>query len=134
LDVLVGEEASGDLPKVSGAHLLGAGEAAPDVRANEEGAVQFSQHIASVEAATRAEFRSYLICDYGRKISFRLQEDAIVLTGDPYFYCWRSASDEPGFNEERVRNEAATGLAKNCHRPALRAGVDLTSGHGTSRN
>jgi hypothetical protein len=126
LDVLVGEEASGDLPKVSGAYLLGAGEAAPDVRANEEGAVQFSQHIASVEAATRAEFRSYLICDYGRKISFRLQEDAIVLTGDPYFYCWRNVSDDPGFNQERVRSEAAGRLSKELSQARTAGGTGFS--------
>jgi len=112
LDVLVGEDASGDLPKVGGAYLLGAGESAPDRSANNEGAYRVSEHFRSVEAATKAEFRSYLICDYGRKISFRVQEDALELSGDPYFYCWRSASDEPGFNAARVRSEATARLGK----------------------
>jgi hypothetical protein len=80
-------EISTDLPKLDGEYLLGAGEKAPNIEANQQGFTRFASNLGD------AEYYSYLICDQHRSITFRERNDTLLLTGQPYYYFWRYSSD-----------------------------------------
>jgi hypothetical protein len=102
-DVLHLDLACTDLPKQRGDYILGAGETAPDLRANGLGWSSYMNHVASGESRFRSRFRSYLICDHGRDIRFAADNGALTLSGDPFFYCWWLKSDDPGHNPAAAR-------------------------------
>ena len=86
-DVLALDLSFCDLPRLTTGYLLGAGERAPDVAANETALSGFYD---ALEIAVGDEsHQSYLICDHQQPVTFALTGDRLVLTGEPYWWCWR---------------------------------------------
>jgi len=109
LDVLLVEQWATALPKNDGKFLLGAGERPPDLRADSEGANSVLRHLRTIQGELGMRYRSYVICDYNRPVTLKTDGKSVMLTGEPYYYCWRYRADEPGFDktalETRVRDE-----------------------------
>lgn len=103
LDLLIVDSRAADLPREDGNYILGAGESEPYVRANEQAMARFRQEQAAVEDELGNRFRSYVICDYERDIRFGVSGDSLVITGEPFFYCWRYRYEMPGFDQEAAR-------------------------------
>jgi hypothetical protein len=103
MDMLVGYNFANDLPKNgNGDYILGKGEAQPDIDANQNGAYYLSQHFIRVQNKYGLTFRSYVISDFSRKISFEIQNDSLVTEGFPYFYCWKYNSDREDYDINKV--------------------------------
>jgi hypothetical protein len=103
MDMLVGYNFANDLPKNSnGDYILGKGEAQPDIDANQNGAYYLSQHFIRVQNKYGLTFRSYVISDFSRKISFEIQNDSLITEGFPYFYCWKYNSDREDYDINKV--------------------------------
>jgi hypothetical protein len=102
-DVLTLDPACTDLPKERGKYVLGAGETPPDPAA---GAAGWNRYIAMLSGANfegRGSFRSYVISDYGRTISFSLRPGAFDISGAPYIYYWHYKADESTYQAGAVR-------------------------------
>jgi hypothetical protein len=107
-DILILRPDACDLVKEDGKWLLGGGEKPPDVQAN----LARLRRVHDAERLFRGgPFRSYVICDEGSPVTFRVVGEGLVLTGRPYWYCWKTrTSDDEAFakaGEEanRVGNE-----------------------------
>jgi len=98
MDMLIMYDFTTDLPKINGRYILGAGETPPDLKANHNGAYYFLELIKQTEQKLGYSFQSYVITDYSREITCSVLKDSLVISGFPYYYCWRSKSNEPGFN------------------------------------
>jgi len=108
MDMLVGYEFTTDLPKDSlGSYLLGTGEDPPDVYANNEGAYYLSRYLNAAEDQFNDRFRSYVITDFSRKITFDLEHDSLVISGQPYYYCWKFNRDRQGYDIQEVADRIA---------------------------
>jgi len=106
MDMLLGYPFTSDLPKSSnGNYILGAGEIKPDVEANQNGAYNLSQSIISTQNKYKYTFRSYIISDYSRLITFKQQRDSLVISGFPYYYCWKFSSDNKDYDINKVAKE-----------------------------
>lgn len=106
MDMLIGYNFTYDLPKNSkGKYILGTGEGKPDTLANKNGAYYLSQHIIKTQNKYDLTFRSYVISDYARKISFKITNDSLIISGFPYYYCWMYHRDQPGYNVQKVADE-----------------------------
>ena len=95
-DLLVLFPEACDLPKRDGQYLFGRGETAPDVQANRK-ALTRAQAVA--ERLEGGPFRSYVIGDLDRTVTFRAEKGELVLTGTPVWHCWKSKVDD----EARLR-------------------------------
>ncbi len=82
-----------DLPKQDGEYVLGPNENPPDVRANQRRLQTVLNHIRRLPGRS---YRSYVICDYERPVTFGLDGNRLRLTGTPIWFCWKNkvASDE----------------------------------------
>ncbi|MEO0082552.1 MAG: hypothetical protein ABIL25_09765 [candidate division WOR-3 bacterium] len=112
LDLLVIDGRAADLPREDGRYILGAGEASPDVWANELAMARFHQELIAAEAELGERFRSFVICDYERDIRFSFKGGRLSITGTPLFYCWQYHSDQPGVTEHGVRSKVTKELDK----------------------
>lgn len=95
-----------ELPESGGKYILGGGEPEPSVNSNKMG---FNALVTNRENAINKSgqsYRSYLICDYKQDISFSVIHDSLEISGNPYYYCWRYASDKPGFDGQKNLDEA----------------------------
>lgn len=102
-DILILYPDSCDLPKVDGKYVLGAGELAPNVDANRQALGRLHQRI----DALGQKFQSYVVCDHEQEVTYRMQQGALVLSGNPVWYCWRSKiSDQATLNELQDRANA----------------------------
>jgi hypothetical protein len=109
MDMLLGYSFTSDLPKNSyGNYILGTGEITPDVASNQNGAFNLSQSIIRIQNKYMLTFRSYIISDYSRQISFKLQHDSLLISGYPYYYCWRFNCDAKGYDINKVAKELST--------------------------
>jgi hypothetical protein len=81
-----------ELPRTGTGVLLGLGEAQPNIEANRRRAMEMNQFISELSGGP---FQSYLICDYGQEITFAAENGSLVLSGWPYWYCWRYKTQDP---------------------------------------
>lgn len=116
MDMLIGYNFTSDLPKNDkGEYILGLGEHIPNVRTNKNGAYDLSRHFTGIQEREGITFRSYVITDYTQTIKFGITNDSLVLSGNPYYYCWRYKNDVEGYDvkkvEENYRKKLSTILA-----------------------
>lgn len=86
-DILILYSESCDLPREQDGYVLGAGEAAPDVEANQR---SLGRLHALLQRLPGGPFQSYIICDHGVQVNFTRSKGKLVLTGDPVWHCWKS--------------------------------------------
>jgi hypothetical protein len=91
-DILILRPEACDLVKQDGRWLLGAGESAPDVGANEQRLMRVHR---AEQSLPGRPFRSYVICDQGVPVTFGATNGVLVLTGDPFWHCWKTKQDSP---------------------------------------
>lgn len=108
MDMLVGYPFTTDLPKSEqGIYLLGTGEQPPDVYANNEGAYYLSRYLNAADDQFNDRFRSYVISDFSRKITFNIMHDSLILSGLPYYFCWKFNRDRQGYDIQQVADRIA---------------------------
>lgn len=108
MDMLVGYPFTTDLPKNDkGMYLLGMGEMQPDLTSNQNGAYYLSQHLISAENKSKEQFRSYVITDFSQQIIFEVKNDSLVISGNPYYYCWKFNRDRQGYDMQQVGDAIA---------------------------
>jgi hypothetical protein len=113
MDMLLGYNFTSTLPESSkGGFILGKGESSPDLDANQNGAFFLSQHVIKQQNKYMLTFRSYIISDYSRTIDFNIKNDSIVLTGFPYYFCWKFKSDDKDYDINKVAQELSSGYNK----------------------
>jgi hypothetical protein len=113
MDMLIGYNFTSDLPKNSeGIYLLGTGESKPDIEANKNGAYYLSQHIIKTQNKYDLTFRSYIISDYTREISFKISNDSLIISGFPYYYCWMYHHDQSGYDLQKVADDLSESYKK----------------------
>ena len=115
LDMLIMDNSAVDLPKKDDEYILGAGETAPDIMANEAASDAFLRAIEPLQDESGMIFRSYVICDYEQMIAFSPHEGVLELTGTPFFYCWRFASDTESYSEDQSRQDIVARLHRKLH-------------------
>lgn len=117
IDMLVGYPFTTDLPENSqGAYILGTGEKKPDITANERGAYYLSQHMITADNKFTEKFRSYIICDYGQKINFNINDDSLRISGFPYYYCWKFHRDCAGYDMDAKVSEISANYRDEAER------------------
>jgi hypothetical protein len=100
LDILILDNACSDLPKDGNRYILGNGESEPNVLENQMRMNNFVYHVNEIESDLRLKFRSYVICDFNQDIRFDIQNDSLMITGAPFYYCWRFRSDDPEYDQK----------------------------------
>ncbi len=129
MDMLVGYSFTSDLARNSnGQYILGAGEVAPNTDANKKGAYDLSQHMISVGNKHMEQFRSYVISDFTREIVFDAINGTLILSGNPYYYCWKYNKDRPEYDINKVAKDLSSAynkeiehLQKTEGRPAVQS-------------
>ncbi|MBT3383927.1 MAG: hypothetical protein HN778_21020 [Prolixibacteraceae bacterium] len=102
MDMLILYNFTIDLPKLNEKYILGAGENKPDLKANMDGSRKFLNHINTIQNIYGYRFQSYVITDYSRTIECRIENDSLLISGFPYYYCWNFKFQEPGFDINAV--------------------------------
>ena len=102
MDMLILYDFTTDLPKSNNKYLLGAGETKPNLEANQRGAYRFHNHINTVQNTFGYRFQSYVISDFPRQTDFTVNNDSLLISGYPYYYCWYYQYQEPGFDVNAV--------------------------------
>lgn len=96
LDILIIEPAlSTDLPKQANKYILGNGEKKPDIQLNKSGYQKF----AAVFNKGAEKYSSYLICDKGQTIKFRIRDNSLAITGQPFYHFWKFNTETSSFRE-----------------------------------
>jgi hypothetical protein len=99
-DVLIIHPDACELPSEDGRYLLGAGEQRwlgddkrPDVASHSAAYRRMGQLLNSVPR----KFTSYVICDHEREVQISVDAGTrrVLLTGNPYWYCWRRKIQDP---------------------------------------
>lgn len=105
-DVLILSSASAELPTHDGSYILGIGEGAPNVTANQQALAALRPYM--VNGSGEQIFRSYLITDYQQPITFRSQSGKLIMDGWPLWYLWRFsvADDELDAISDAVNDDA----------------------------
>jgi len=83
-------------------YVLGGGESEPN---RWLGAMHQRKLLAWMDGH-ESPFDSYVVSDIGQRVTFSTEDGSLVLSGDPYYYCWRNAGSAPGFDEEAAYREA----------------------------
>jgi len=109
MDILILYDFTSDLPRVNNKVILGAGEAPPDVQANNYGAYEFSSYINKIEKKLGYSFQSYIITDISRDVTFSVLNDSLSISGTPYYYCWKYRNSLKGFDINAVGAEIKKG-------------------------
>jgi hypothetical protein len=94
-DVLILAKASADLPRLSSQYVLGLGENAPDVAANQNALLDLDSSL--FDSSGLQPFQSYLITDYQQTVTFQANNGNLILDGYPYWYFWRYSVDSNQF-------------------------------------
>ncbi len=120
LDSLIEDDNATDLVKYNGAYVLGAGESAPNKEENEKGLKAYEDFYLDNIALFR--YRSYVISDYQRTITFGVDGNSLKLKGEPSFYFWKVDPDSIyqfkwGTAKETVRK--TLGMASRYTRTTL---------------
>lgn len=102
MDLLILYNFTTDLPKLNGKYILGAGENKPSLQNNQQGAYRFHNHIRTIENTYGYRFQSYVITDYPRITEFNIQDDSLIISGYPHYYCWQYRYQEPDFDVNAV--------------------------------
>lgn len=103
MDMLIGYGFANDLPRNNeGKYILGTGELKPDTLANKKGAFDLSQQIIKTQNKFDLTFRSYIISDYTRDITFNVSNDSLRISCFPYYFCWIYKHDQPGYDVQKV--------------------------------
>lgn len=89
-DIMIFQPEVSDLPKIDGKYLLGKNENVPDISANRE----LFNKIQSLIKSYNKTHQSYVICDYNQQIIFSVSHNNLILSGNPYWYCWRTKDPE----------------------------------------
>lgn len=91
-DLLILDPSACDLPSERGRYILGPKEQQllPGGRPDLVKSRDAFRAVGAILASAPAPFQSYVVCDEGRAIRFRVQGKELQITGDPYWYCWRS--------------------------------------------
>ncbi|MHB8765900.1 MAG: hypothetical protein ACYDA8_16415 [Deferrisomatales bacterium] len=100
-DVVLLYEAAADLPKDEGKHVLGAGEAMPNVNANMGRLAAVHAVVDELNKTQGGRFRSYVICDDGQQVQFTAAGGVLTLSGYPLWYCWRFSKSIDGEELDR---------------------------------
>ena len=79
-----------DLPKQDGKYVLGPNESSPDVDANRRRQAAMRQYMQYLPGGP---FRSYVICDYQRDVTFAVDGGRLRLSGTPIWFCWKDKVD-----------------------------------------
>ncbi len=123
LDMLIFNRDSVELPTTgTGAqrrYLMGLGEQRPDVPRGRAAFDGLRTHLAP------GSYRSYIVSDYQRDVTFALADGSLRIEGTPYFYFWRMRNDEPDFREHG-EDVMLDGLNREYRR-------DMTSGKAVSK-
>lgn len=86
LDTLIINQYSYDLVKDGNSYILGAGESAPDLRANRNGLATYRGYAKqNVKLFNRT---SYVISDYRRQVIFDVQNNFLNIQAQPSYYFW----------------------------------------------
>jgi len=109
MDILILYDFTSDLPRINNKVILGAGEAPPDVQANNYGAYEFSSHINKIEKKLGYSFQSYIITDFSRDVTFSIARDSLFISGFPYYYCWKYQNSLKGYDINKVAAEIKKG-------------------------
>jgi hypothetical protein len=129
MDMLIVYPFANDLPKNSnGNYILGKGEIQPNTEANNNGAYFLSQHFAGVQNKYNLTFRSYVISDYTRKITFDIIKDSLVINGTPYYYCWKFNGDRQDYDINKVVRDISSRYKQQI------AELSKSPGNQTSRD
>ena len=106
LDMLIFNPDSVELPTrgagASRRYVLGLGEQRPNVA---RGRTAFDVVQGRL---SEAAYRSYIVSDYQRDVTFAVASGALHLTGTPYFYFWKTRGDAEDFaakGEDLVRED-----------------------------
>jgi len=94
-DVLILAQASANLPRISSQYVLGLGESAPNVTANQQALLDLDSSL--FDSSGKQPFQSYLITDYQQTVTFQANNGNLVLDGYPYWYFWRYSVDTSQF-------------------------------------
>lgn len=84
-DILIFSPDAAYLPKHKGRYLLGAGERRPNISANRRRFRTLNRHLSS----RRVRHQAYVINDANRSVRFRVAGHKLLLTGKPFWHCWR---------------------------------------------
>lgn len=95
LDVLVLDtDFAIELPMEDGEYILGTGEDEPKDGAGLALFAYQNRVQTLVREAERenfpSDFQSYVICDYGTTVGFSVNDGALELSGEPFYYFWKS--------------------------------------------
>ena len=121
-DVLILAQASANLPKYSAQYLLGLGENAPDVSANEQALLDLDATL--FDSSGKQPFQSYLITDYQQSVTFQASNGQLTLDGYPYWYFWRYSVDQAHL---QVLWDAANGQANQQFNTEMQSDFDSMS-------
>lgn len=103
MDMLIGYGFANDLPRNNeGKYILGTGELKPDTLENKKGAFDLSQQIIKTQNKYDLTFRSYIISDYTRDITFTVSNDSLRISCFPYYFCWIYKHDRPGYDVQKI--------------------------------
>ena len=105
IDLMLMYEFTADPPKENGRYILGAGEPVPTPMANNDGYIQLNHHMINAIRESGQKYRSYVISDYKQDITFTQRNDSLVISGHPYYFCWRYMSDRGDFNSAKLQKE-----------------------------
>lgn len=102
-----------DLPKFNGRMVVGLGEAKPKGTAWRSSASEIQSVV------KRAKFQSWVLTDHGVTVSFNLNKDSFMLSGEPYYHFW-IAEPQGGGREPRVVEVRSVTEGMKAKRSALR--------------
>jgi hypothetical protein len=111
LDSLIFDEYCADLPKLKGQYILGKGESAPNLTANQAAFSSFKDYMEEL-GRVHQRYRSYIINDLGSDIRFGISGNFLNITGEPQYYFWKT-DPYAFFNvEEKVEQELRAAARK----------------------
>jgi hypothetical protein len=91
LDILLISDDAPDLPRRRGEYLLGRGESAPDVDANQDAASALQDVL---DQFGTDPFSSYIINDQSAKVRISTNGELLVLSGDPAYHTFHVSAGE----------------------------------------
>lgn len=110
-DILIRYLDSVNLITEDGQTILGGGEPAVDTIANRN---RMSSFRSFREPLSGGPFQSYLICDYGQEVTYRLANGKLELTGRPWWYCWREKVT--GADRAKIQDAANRSASEQMNR------------------
>ena len=97
--ILFNLEETWRLPQFGGVTVLGFGESAP-ARLDDASARIIDAALAG------GTFQSWVMTDQNEEVVYALKDGHLVLTGDPYYYFWRSNAEEVELKQRELASQA----------------------------